>query len=46
MFSADNLKVVRPAHGMAPKHWDEVIGKVAKCDLPKGTALDWEHIGQ
>lgn len=46
VFSADNLKVVRPAHGMAPKHWGEVIGKVAKCDLPKGTALDWEHIGQ
>jgi pseudaminic acid synthase len=42
-FSADNLKIVRPAFGLAPKHWDNVLGKVAKQDLPLGTALGWEH---
>jgi sialic acid synthase SpsE len=44
MFSADNLKIVRPAFGLAPKHWDNVLGKVAKQDLPLGTALGWEHL--
>lgn len=40
-FSGDNLRIVRPAFGLAPKHWGEVLGKVAKQDLPKGTALSW-----
>jgi pseudaminic acid synthase len=43
-FSVDNLKIVRPAFGLAPKHWDNVLGKVAKQDLPLGTALGWEHL--
>lgn len=40
-FSGDNLRIVRPAFGLAPKHWDEVQGKVAQQDLPKGTPLSW-----
>ncbi|MFT4994873.1 MAG: pseudaminic acid synthase [Paraglaciecola sp.] len=44
VLNADNLRVVRPAFGLAPKHWDQVRGKVAKCALTKGTALSWEHI--
>lgn len=39
----DNLKIVRPAFGLAPKHWDQVIGKCANAFLKKGTALCWEH---
>lgn len=40
-----NLKIVRPAFGLAPKHWDEVQNKTASGFLAKGTALSWEHIG-
>lgn len=40
-----NLKIVRPAFGLAPAHWDSVQQKTAKTALPKGTALKWEHIG-
>lgn len=43
-LTRDNLRIVRPAFGLAPKHWDEVLGKVAKCELKKGTALDWQWI--
>ena len=39
-----NLKVIRPANGLAPKHWDEVVGKKVKTDLKAGTPLNWEHI--
>lgn len=42
-LSRDNMRIVRPAFGLAPKHWENVMGKVAKTDLPKGTALKWEH---
>jgi pseudaminic acid synthase len=41
---SDNLRIVRPAFGLAPKHWDIVQGKTAKQDLPKGTPLNWEFI--
>jgi N-acetylneuraminate synthase len=41
VLSRKNLKVVRPAFGLAPKHWEGVIGKVTKRALSKGTPLDW-----
>ncbi|MGS2720410.1 pseudaminic acid synthase [Paraglaciecola aestuariivivens] len=40
-LSPDNIRIVRPAFGLAPKHWDKVMGKVAKQPLVKGTPLDW-----
>ncbi|MCF2948134.1 pseudaminic acid synthase [Paraglaciecola aquimarina] len=40
-LSSQNLKIVRPAFGLAPKNWDGVMGKVAKQSLTKGTPLDW-----
>ncbi|MDY6928504.1 MAG: pseudaminic acid synthase [Pseudomonadota bacterium] len=42
----DNLKIVRPAFGLAPKHWDSVLHKKAADFIKKGTALSWEHISQ
>jgi N,N'-diacetyllegionaminate synthase len=29
LFSADNLTTMRPATGISPMHWDEVIGQIA-----------------
>jgi N-acetylneuraminate synthase len=46
VFGPDNLKIVRPAFGLAPKHYDNICGQVAASDLPKGTALSWEHIAK
>ena len=42
----NNLKIVRPAFGLAPKHWDSVLHKKAADFIKKGTALSWEHISQ
>lgn len=44
VLSKSNLKIVRPAFGLAPRHWQDVIGKVASTDLARGTALSWEHV--
>jgi pseudaminic acid synthase len=44
VFSADNLKIIRPALGLAPKYWEDVIGKKAKVDLKAGTPLTKESI--
>lgn len=43
-FTGDNIRIVRPAHGLQPKHWDRVLGKCATQDLPVGTPLDWHHL--
>lgn len=37
-----NLKIVRPASGLKPKHWGSVQQKHAKQDIHAGTPLSWE----
>lgn len=44
-FSHENVRVIRPGHGLAPKFIDKVIGKKAAADIDRGTPLDWELIG-
>lgn len=46
ILNDSNMKVVRPAFGLAPKHWDAVVGKTANRALKKGTALKWEYVGE
>ena len=43
LLNAQNVKSIRPGFGLAPEFLDEVLGKVACCDLEKGTALKWGH---
>jgi sialic acid synthase SpsE len=41
VLNAHNLRIVRPAFGLAPKNWDKVLGRIAKRTLLKGMPLDW-----
>lgn len=43
-LTEDNVRVIRPGHGLAPKHYGEVLGKPIKKDCPAGTRLSWELI--
>lgn len=43
-ISSEHVKVVRPAHGLAPKHLNVVIGSRAVVSMPKGTPLSWAKI--
>lgn len=43
-LTAENVRSIRPGFGLPPKHYDEVIGKRASCDLPRGTALTFDHV--
>jgi pseudaminic acid synthase len=38
-FTTDNLKIIRPALGLAPKHWENVLGKIATTTIQAGTPL-------
>ena len=45
-FTPENVRAIRPGHGLAPKHIDRVLGAVARRDLQRGTALDWTAVGE
>lgn len=39
-----NIKSVRPNDGMHTRFYEDVIGKVVRCDLTKGTPLKWDYL--
>lgn len=40
-FTADNVRVIRPGYGLPPKTLPLVLGRRARRDIARGTALDW-----
>lgn len=43
-LTVENVRRIRPGHGLAPKHYDVVLGRTAKTEIAKGTPLDWDMI--
>ena len=43
-FTAKNVRSIRPANGLHPRHLDEVLGKTAACGIKRGTPLCWEFV--
>jgi len=43
-FTVKNVRSIRPADGLPPKHLDEILGRRAARHLPRGTPLSWEHV--
>lgn len=44
ILNDQNMKIIRPALGLAPKHWETVQGKKAKTAIKSGTPLSWDLI--
>lgn len=44
VFSADNVRSIRPADGLAPKYLTDVLGRRAARDIERGTPLNWHLI--
>ena len=42
-LTSENIRSIRPGNGLHPKYYKEVLGKRAKVDLVKGTALNHNH---
>lgn len=40
-----NIRVIRPAQGLAPKYYKDVLGKIALTDIKRGTPLSFDLIG-
>jgi N-acetylneuraminate synthase len=43
-LSRDNVRVIRPGFGLAPKHLPQVLGMRARQRIARGTALQWDLI--
>jgi N-acetylneuraminate synthase len=43
-FTAENVRSIRPADGLHPRHYAEVLGRPAARDIARGTPLCWELI--
>ena len=41
-FTSENLRVIRPGDGLAPKYYEKILGKTAKEDINRATALTWD----
>ena len=44
-LTPENVRAIRPGYGIAPKFYDEVMGKTAKRDIARGTPLAHDLIG-
>lgn len=43
-FTADNIRSIRPGFGLAPKHYETVLGRRATRDIKRGTPLQWQLV--
>jgi pseudaminic acid synthase len=44
LFTAENVRSIRPGHGLHTRHLAEVIGRQAARDIERGTPLSWELV--
>lgn len=45
-LTPDNIRSIRPAYGLKPKYYHDVLGKAVKHDLKRGTPLRFEDLAE
>ncbi len=43
-FTAENLRAIRPEHGLHTRHLTEILGRRASRDIERGTPMTWELV--
>lgn len=43
-FTEKNIRSIRPGMGMHTRHYEEVLGKIARKKIERGTPLSWDLI--
>jgi pseudaminic acid synthase len=44
LFTEQNVRSIRPGHGLPPKYLNDVVGRQAALDIKRGTPLGWNLI--
>jgi len=45
-FTEDNVRSIRPGHGLHTRHPPEILGRKATRDIERGTPLSWEMVAK
>jgi pseudaminic acid synthase len=43
-LTRENIRSIRPGYGLAPKHFDTLLGRRARGAIARGTALSWDLV--
>ena len=43
-FTSENVRAIRPGHGLHTRYLAEILGQTAACDIERGTPLSWELV--
>lgn len=44
IFSDQNMRIIRPAKGLAPKYYGSILGKRCASDIAAGVPLSWDFV--
>ena len=44
ILSLDNIRIVRPGLGLAPKYYERLLGRPIRLDAKMGTPTDWDLV--
>ena len=45
IITEDNVRIIRPGHGLKPQFYPEILGQIAMRDIKRGTPLNLKMIG-
>jgi pseudaminic acid synthase len=43
-FTERNIRIIRPANGLPPKHYKSLIGKICTCDIEAESPMSWAFV--
>jgi len=44
VFTAQNLRVVRPGEGLHPRYYEQLLGRRINRDAKRGTPISWDLV--
>jgi pseudaminic acid synthase len=46
IFSGENVRSIRPSHGLHTRHLPQIVGQRASRDIERGTPLSWDLVAK
>jgi len=43
-LTTENLRLIRPGYGLAPRYYELMLGRTIKVDVTKGSPLSWDMV--